>query len=272
MDEAKAIIRGGLGEAELRLVASFCAPMYWTVKRGGELVTRNGTMFFLNTGERIFGVTVCHVIDGWQRSRASEVASPFRIGGDGTSILLDDWDRRVIDLDQSIDIATFAVTESEAKTIGKTVLTGYQRTWPPSPPSVDRGISYCGCPAILTEQMSVQKVSFVAVPAGGVASSVSEKDVSTLMDREHMISVFAKGLPPENFDFGGISGGAMLAIIETPGGIRSWSLAGVIIQGPNTSDDPNQAIAGLEIIKARRAHFIRADGQLDWVLWRSLNP
>ena len=61
------------------------------------------------------------------------------------------------------------------------------------------------------------------------------------------------GIPPENFDFGGISGGLTLTVIQNR--LRSWSLAGVIYQGPHVSDDPNKAIAGLEIIKARRAHF-----------------
>jgi hypothetical protein len=79
-----------------------------------------------------------------------------------------------------------------------------------------------------------------------------------------------QGIPAENFDFGGISGGAMLTVIQNK--LRSWSLAGVIYQGPNTSSDENQAIAGLEIIRARRAHFILPDGRLDVARWKSLSP
>jgi hypothetical protein len=65
----------------------------------------------------------------------------------------------------------------------------------------------------------------------GVASSVSERDVSTPIERQHLMPVLGGGTPPENFDFGGISGGVMLTVIQTT--IRSWSLAGVIYQGPN---------------------------------------
>jgi hypothetical protein len=58
----------------------------------------------------------------------------------------------------------------------------------------------------------------------------------------------------------------MLTVIQ--GKLRSWSLAGVIYQGPNISPDTNQAIAGLEVIRARRAHFILPNGQLDVARWK----
>jgi hypothetical protein len=62
----------------------------------------------------------------------------------------------------------------------------------------------------------------------------------------------------------------MLSVVDYKGLLRGWALAGVIYQGPNTSSDPNQAISGLELIKARRAHFIRPDGTLDTQLWDSI--
>jgi hypothetical protein len=68
--------------------------------------------------------------------------------------------------------------------------------------------------------------------------------------------------------FRGMSGGLMLTVIQNR--LRSWSLAGVIYQGPNTSADEGQAIAGLEVIRARRAHFILPDGRLDVARWKSL--
>jgi hypothetical protein len=32
IEEAKAIMHGGLGKAELELVTSFCAPLYWAIR------------------------------------------------------------------------------------------------------------------------------------------------------------------------------------------------------------------------------------------------
>ena len=61
----------------------------------------------------------------------------------------------------------------------------------------------------------------------------------------------------------------MLFFTLTPGGLFLSSLAGVIYSGPNTSSDPNEAIPGFELIRARRTAFIRADGFLDRDLWQS---
>lgn len=63
--------------------------------------------------------------------------------------------------------------------------------------------------------------------------------------------------------------GAMLTVVEG-NGLRCWRLAGVIYAGPNTSDNPEEAIAGLEIIWARRSDFLLPDGQLDGAAWAML--
>jgi hypothetical protein len=60
----------------------------------------------------------------------------------------------------------------------------------------------------------------------------------------------------------------MLTVIQ--GALRSWSLAGVVYEGPCISDDPGKAIEGLEILRARRAHLPKPDGQLDTALWHGL--
>ncbi len=76
-----------------------------------------------------------------------------------------------------------------------------------------------------------------------------------------------EGLPPENFNFGGISGGPLVRRSLSSGGIECTALAGVIIQGPNTSSEPGQSISGFELIRCRSSQFIRADGFLDIDRW-----
>lgn len=112
------------------------------------------------------------------------------------------------------------------------------------------------------------EVIFATTAVSGIATSVSEKDVSTLIEREYLMPVLGGGIPPENFDFGGISGGPMVTDIQDT--LWSCTLAGVIYKGPNVSNDPNEAIAGLEIVAARRAHFILPDGKLDKMRWSSV--
>jgi hypothetical protein len=71
-EEAKTIMAGGLGDYELKVVNSFCTPLYWAVRNPDHSIgTRNGTAFFLNTGTALIGVTACHVVDGWHDSRAT---------------------------------------------------------------------------------------------------------------------------------------------------------------------------------------------------------
>jgi hypothetical protein len=80
IDEAKAIMAGGLGDYELELVTSYCAPLYWAARdEDGSFGSHNGTAFFLDAGEGLFAVTACHVVDGWNASRATEDAGPLRL-------------------------------------------------------------------------------------------------------------------------------------------------------------------------------------------------
>ena len=212
-------------------------------------------------------MTAAHVLEECKRARRSGRVISVQLG-DGT---LDLEDRNsVIAFDKAIDIATFRISEAEVAALGKTVLRGAQRQWPPLPPQPGRGVYFSGFPGIETICTSSREVCFGAAPGGGIASSVSEYDISSQIERKHLLAVLARGLPPENYDFGGMSGGPMLTVVESSF-LRSWSLAGVVYQGPNPSPDSSSAIAGLEIIRARRAHFILPDGSLDVQRWNELN-
>lgn len=257
----------GLGQAELEFVLSLTAPLYWIIRGTEGYRVRNGSAFFLNTGEGVFAVTANHVIAGWKRDCENSNVVALQLGID---LPIDfDGQHGFIAAHDEIDIATFRISEREIASIGKTPLTGYQRAWPPLPPGQDRGIYFGGFPGMETIKLSQNEISFGATAGGGVASSISEKDVSSLVERRNMIPVLGRNLPPENFDFGGISGGPMLTVVEQ-NGLRSWSLAGIIHEGPNPTSDALPAIDGLEIIKARRAHFILPDGTLDVTRWKGL--
>jgi hypothetical protein len=268
MAEAVRMMSSGLGRAELEFVTSITAPLYWVVRAGaGAVEARNGSAFFLDAGQGVFGVTACHVIQGWRHDRDAGNVLALQLG---LNLPLDlEGKNAIIAEDPDLDIATFRIAEAEVRSIGKTVLRGFQKSWPPGPPELGRGITHCGFPGVVRQWLSPSEISFGAAPGGGIATSINERDISTLIERDCMVDVLGIGLPPENFDFRGISGGPMLTIVETPV-IRSWALAGVIYEGPNPSPEADQAIAGLEIIKSRRAHFILPDGQLDLARWQTL--
>ncbi len=261
--EARAMM-AVLGRAEGEFVTSLTVPLYWVIHQGnGQYRARNGSAFFLDAGEGPFGVTADHVIAGWREDRAAGSVVALQLGDLPLEL---EGRNALIAAHAGIDIATFRISRDDARAIGKTILTGCQTAWPPPPPQRDRGVYYGGFPGVETVRLSQREFSFGAAPGGGVASSISDTDVSCLIEREDLIGVLGQGIPPENYNFRGMSGGPMLSVIEHRG-LRSWALAGVIYEGPNSSCNPAEAIPGLEIIRARRAHFIRPDGSLDTQRW-----
>jgi hypothetical protein len=263
-------MKGELERAELNFAVSVTAPLFWAIRQAnGGYVAKNGSAFFLNTGKRLFGVTAHHVIEEWRHDRSRHDEVHYFLSGQGWACrFTDDW---LIDADPAIDIATFDITPEQLKLIDRAVLTGPQKSWPPAPPKIDGRIYYCGFPGLGRVWPSPSsEIRFGTVVSSGAASSVSELDISTVINREYLHPILGQGVPPEDFDYGGMSGGPILSVVETP--LHSWVLAGIIYPGPNPSGDPEQSIAGLNIIKARRAHFILPDGTLDRALWHATNP
>jgi hypothetical protein len=149
------------------------------------------------------------------------------------------------------------ITNREIASIDRTIYSGYQASWPPPPPAKNKGIFYCGFPAAGTRVPSRNEVVFGAFAGSGVASAVNECDVLTQVEREFLEPALGEGIPPENYDFGGNSGGPMLYVVETKSGLRFNALAGIIYAGPNTSDDPNEAIPGFELRAPSAIHSRR---------------
>jgi hypothetical protein len=269
-EDQRAAITSGLGKYELEMINRFNVPLIWSVPLAdGTLRYRNGTAFFLNPSERPFGVTASHVITGWEQSRVENSGGALHLAGHREFLEID-WAARVIDDDPEIDIATFAVTEEEVRLLGKVIMTGAQKIWPPRPPPRDCLLYYCGFPGVGTRPHPQGGPLFGAVPGMGIATSVNDKSISIQLEREYLVPLLGGGVPPENFNFGGISGGPVIKIVDL-NGLRSYACAGVIYQGPNTADDAEQAIAGFELIKARHANFLLVDGHLDRARWQALN-
>ena len=270
---AIAMILAGLGEAELRVVASYTGPIFWMLRRSDKTrLMKNGSMFLLNTGTRVIAVTAAHVVEECLQDTKSSAFVQCMVGsklGHPVPFFLGD---RLIDAHRGIDIATFWLTPAEIRQTGLEVLAGfYYPLWPPRLPQIDRGVTYCGFPGNGRRWLAPKEISFGCVAMAGVVSNCSENSLSVQIEREHLSQVLGNEAMPENYDFGGISGGPVLAIIQTPT-IRSWMPAGVIFEGPNPGNATDQqAIAGLEIIRARPMHFIKADGMLDITLWEQSN-
>jgi hypothetical protein len=270
MAEAIALITAGLGKAEIEFASSVTAPLLWELRGDGDQrLTKGGSAFFLDTGESLFAVTAAHVVEECFADTRSRRFVQCRLAGDGRSLPISLGDR-IIDGSAEIDIATFQITASEVAFLGKIALSGFQKTWPPRLPQLERGVTYCGYPGNGRRWLGPREMVLGCVAAGGLVSSVTEITISILIERHHLSPVLGQGIVPENYDFGGISGGSMIAIVQTPT-LRSWMPAGVIVQGPNTAEDASQAIGGLDIIKARPINFILPNGDIDLARWQMLD-
>lgn len=270
-EEAKAIVRK-IAKPTLEFASTIVAPLYWAEPGlEGKVITRNGTAFFLQTPSAFFGVTAAHVIEGengWRERCRILGPRPLRLGAkNGRSIELP-WDARAVDIDTDIDIATFMISRREIEFIERVPYGGLQSSWPPETPVAGQGIIYSGFPGAGTRELSNHAVQFGVACGTGMASSVSETNISSLIERDHLEPVLGEGIMPENYNFGGISGAPMLYVFMK-GELFLNALAGVIYSGPNTSDDVNEAIPGFELIRARPAKYLRADGFIDRDLWSS---
>lgn len=256
-----------LGTAEIEFVGSLTAPFFWAVgdEHGSETIS-GGSVFFLNTGSNLFAVTAAHVVKACLAAGSRPGFVQCMIGRHGAPAFAFDLPGRIIDLHEEIDIATLRFDAAEVAAIGRTVLTGFQAAWPPRLAPSGHFVTYAGFPGVGRRTLGPKELSLGLVSMAGCVTSAHEACISIQIVREDLAQVHGEQAMPEDFNFGGMSGGPVLEIVQR-GAFRGWVLAGIIFQGPNPSGDPRELIAGLEIIRARPAHFILADGRLDRDRW-----
>jgi hypothetical protein len=271
-DKAEAIrlTLAGLGKAELEIASSYTSPLIWTVDAGNGLKRmKGGTVFFLDTGKAVFAVTAAHVVlEFFADSKIANVRAA--IAAHGKSPMRIPLGDRIIDASAEIDIATLRVSEDEIQYFNKKPLRGHVREWPPKLAEVNAPATYCGFPGVGRRPVE-GGVSFGAVPMGGIVTSSHETMISIQIEREQLVRLLGDDDMPENFNFGGMSGGPLIAVVQAEI-MRTWKPGGVIISGPNPGDAPDQDfIPGFDVIRARPIHFIRADGTLDHDRWGQAN-
>lgn len=115
--EAREIARR-VGKATGEFAVTIVAPLYWVGRDAdGTFYTRNGTAFFLQTRDALFGVTAAHVIEGWRKHCEQHGKTTFRLGGRASTSVPFDWDERYVDINPDMDIATFTVSLREIEQI-----------------------------------------------------------------------------------------------------------------------------------------------------------
>jgi hypothetical protein len=207
--------------------------------RGG-VILNNGSMFFLDTGKRLLAVTARHVYHGYVEAALN---APVHCYIDNLRF---DPIQRLISEGNKTDIATFRITRDELAAIGKITI-----PWPPVKPQVGKSVIFSGVPAFARSNPHPGQVGFSCYIGTFKVDNVSDCSLSLIRPPQgEMVDIAGKGFPPDSLDIGGMSGGPIASMEQTPGGIFAWSIVGLIYEGHQSFD----------IIKGVRTDLIDEDG------------
>jgi len=199
----------------------------------------------------LLGVTAAHVLRGYRADAKREYVR-MRIW----DAVVDDLDERVICLPSQgeIDIATLEVDEQLLRTVGKEIV---PLGWPPHPPQEGRGILLAGYPGDerLIEQGTVNFGLFTAIV---IARTVSEKQITWLIERDWQLDTAEIPPPPPEYNLGGVSGGPLITLLETDSYVATHTLGGIIAEQP----DYEKSDFSIERVVATRADLVSANGRI----------
>jgi hypothetical protein len=232
----------GVGDNYREIIMGCCRPIYWFRLDGDPMIVDSGTINFIQTPSNLIGVTAAHVFNGYIYAK-----SKHQIRAQISNFIVEDLESRLIAIDHKLDVATFDLSGIDLAEVGSGV--SPLQSWPPQPPDEGFGIMIGGYPGKDRIHESHLDISWGLFTALGVARVVSNDQITWIAPR----GAYVIGeQPPPNQDLGGISGGPLIAVFESPGGLLSFRLAGVI----------SEAQATLEYVIARRLDGLRPNGTL----------
>ena len=243
--DAIELLRGQYGREIANVASSYTSPIYWISPRNRKI--NNGSIFFLDFGDRPFAVTADHVYQGYLDSKDNDPSTKCQIGNIVFSPL-----ERLIDRDKELDIATFFVEKTEIEIDNKTVHMVDINSWPPKPPEVGKGIFFAGYPG---EDRTVQikngfEINFGTYVGVLVATTIKDRDIICQYEREEVINMFGDSVLPYPQSLSGLSGAPLWTLVQTHN--FSWRLGGIIYQFSSE----------FELLYARRPDCLLADGRI----------
>ena len=168
--------------------------------------------------------------------------------------VVDDLHERIIDVSEEFDIATLSMDEELVERLGRTPL----GVWPPRAPQENRGIMIAGYPAGERIESKDLAVDFGFFTALGVARTVTDRQITWLMEREYQLANAKVPLPPPEYDLGGISGGPLISWFESENFVSHHCFSGIVVQHPDYKN--NEGMPAIERLIAVRADAIAESG------------
>ena len=240
-------------------IASFtlgaCVPLYWhDGALGWPKTFRGGSSFAIRFGSTLVGITAAHVVRQFEHA-AKETPTVV------CQLRLHRFDlmRAIIDIDDDLDVATFAITDDEWRHIGGNAV-DCRNAWPPPTPDEGRAINLVGFPENIRVVRSNMSAEFAAYGAFATVEAVTELDIIVTFDpaRDRPMAS-ARQVPPLGYNMSGCSGGPAF----TQGlrnGLHRWFAVGILIAGPR--DGSTGDAATFDMIRIRRIDRINADGTI----------
>jgi hypothetical protein len=252
LEKATELAAGDLGDVYRCIIRHSCAPIYWFPLDAKDFaIAHNATFTFVQTPQRLLGVTAAHVLRQYQSDLNG---GSFRL--QLMNEVADDLCERLIDVSDELDIATFALDERLVRRLGRTPL----GLWPPRPPQEGKGIMIGGYPAVERIESKDFTVGFGLFTVLGVARTVTEKQITWLVEREHQLENAKIPAPPPEYDLGGVSGGPLISWFESEAFVSHCRLSGVVIEHPDYKN--NSDMPALERLIAIRADSIAETGRI----------
>jgi hypothetical protein len=268
---ARALATGEYGQALLKHVAALAVP-FLIIRRGkfsranpsqNKGLFTNGTAFFIDFGNGPFGVTANHVVEeALAETTVSLGLFPKQYRQPAQALVeFNDLRQRIIWQSPSHDVATFRIGDEEIQHLGVSILTAR----PIIPEEGRGGIAFVGFPGAQREIVGIggsqiqpeMTFSFAVFPGFGIASSVSSRQITFQFEPEALVQTPGFSAPPPDFDLGGMSGGPLLARVETVAGIEHWALAGIITDGKMLPEHESG------FLFAARADYLMPDGKIN---------
>jgi hypothetical protein len=243
--EARAILRGGAGIELRNAAASYVAPLVWGMVSpdGTPRVLHNGSAFFLRVSGPTLLVTAAHVIRQLEADRAAHgLGVRSQVGEIGFEPL-----PGLVDIDDSLDVATIRVSDDLPARVKKWVYQRPAEKWPPPPPMQGRGLFFAGFPGLFRTEPEADTLAFGLYGALLTATSVTDSDIVSQLDRDYVEPLPGFDPPPANVWLGGMSGAPGWTLTQV-----GWRLAGVL----------HEYSQNYELFYFRPAHRIRSDGSL----------
>lgn len=209
--------------------------------------------FVLRFATGLVGVTAAHVVREFQRAKATTRSLVCQL-----RLMSFDLDGALIDIDDSLDIATFAIAEWQLK---KTLTDAFDVSarWPlDGIVKPDASIQLIGYPENIRLINSVEKSAiFNAWGALDFIQDFNEREIILTYEPERVLGAPTK--PPLGYNMSGCSGGPAIVHELRASNLHVWYPVGLIVGGPKFGEGD---AAEFDIIRVRRIDCIQPSGRI----------